>query len=232
MSTRDFIQCFDAPLIFASTSSQCHKEEMVAPVLPARQTNAFEPPPSSMLATHVVHGNGVPDFDRDSFNQLLAEALGSDEHGQPNLGADVAVNHKLIRIIFQVGIEQTLDDNPFHSAVAAGKATSQLKTCLEVLQLAIERSPQVLFVKSQDSGTPGQGPLLYCWLIPRLFPLLNHDGLQDAILQLLNVMLRGDRRCSTTDACGQIWEYLRSVAGGKNLYQKYLSASADMNRPP
>ncbi|KAJ9633386.1 serine/threonine-protein kinase M1 [Knufia peltigerae] len=187
---------------------------MVAPVLPARQTNAFEPPPSSMLATHVVHGNGVPDFDLDSFNQLLAEALGSDEHGQPNLGADVAVNHKLIRIIFQVGIEQTLDENPFQSAVAAGKATSQLKTCLEVLQLAIERSPHVLFVKSQDSGIPGQEALLYTWLIPRLFPLINHDELQDPVLQLFNVMLEGDRKCTTTDAWRQIWEYMRSVAAG------------------
>jgi hypothetical protein len=109
--------------------------------------NGFEPPPSSILATHVVHGNGVPNFDTDHFNQLLAEARGTDEQGQPNLGADPSVNHKLICIVFQIGIEPALDENPFH-ATAIGRGESQLRTCLEVLQIAIDRSPPVIFTKS------------------------------------------------------------------------------------
>jgi hypothetical protein len=168
-----------------------------------------------MLATHVVQVNGVPEFDRDSFNQLLAEALGSDEHGQSNLGADVAVNHKLICIIFQVGIDRVLEENPFQSAALAGKAAPQLRTCLEVLHLAIERSPQVLFVKSEDSDVLGQGSVLYCWLIPRLILLLTYDALRDTVQQVLDAILRGHSKCSKTVSCGQVLGYLLANASGK-----------------
>ncbi|KIW57017.1 hypothetical protein PV05_05622 [Exophiala xenobiotica] len=184
----------------------------MAPVLAVRPTNGFEPPPSSMLATHVVQGNGVPEFDRDSFSQLLAEALGSDEQGRSNLGADVAVNHKLICIIFQVGIDRALEENPFQSAAVAGKAAPQLRTCLEVLQLAIERSPQVLFVKSEDNDVLGQGSVLYCWLIPRLIPLLTYDGLRDTVQQVLDTMLQGDSKFFKANSRGHVLAYLLANA--------------------
>ncbi|KAK5028779.1 serine/threonine-protein kinase M1 [Exophiala sideris] len=186
----------------------------MAPMLAGRETNGFQPPPSSMLVTHVVHGNGVPDFDRDSFNQLLAEALGSDEQGHSNLGADVSVNHKLICIIFQVGIERALEENPFQTAAVAGKADSQLKTCLEVLQLAIERSPQVLFVKSDSQGSDVPGNCaLYTWLIPRLVPLLarGNSGIHDSVLQVFDAMLEADRNCATANPCHAILEYMRAT---------------------
>lgn len=192
----------------------------MAPVLAARQSNGFEPPPSSILATHVVHGRGVPDFDQDNFNQLLAEALGSDEQGNSNLGSDVAVNHKLICIIFQVGIERVLEDNPFQSTAAAGRATSQLKTCLEVLQLAIERSPQVLFVRSDPQGNSlsGQACPLYCWLVPRLLPLVGTcliDETRDAVLEVFNAMLEADRKGAYANSTDSVVEYMRVCVSGK-----------------
>lgn len=208
----------------------------MAPMLAGRETNGFQPPPSSMLVTHVVHGNGVPDFDRDSFNQLLAEALGSDEQGQSNLGNDVSVNHKLICIIFQVGIERALEENPFQAATGAGKADSQLKTCLDVLQLAIERSPQVLFVKSDSPGSDVSGTCaLYSWLIPRLVPLLagsRNTGIHDSVLQVFNAMLESDGKCAVGHLCGAILEYMRATISGKFSYRLNALIAADSPSAP
>ncbi|KIX95534.1 uncharacterized protein Z520_08654 [Fonsecaea multimorphosa CBS 102226] len=191
----------------------------MAPVHAARQTNGFEPPPSSLLATHVVHGNGVTDFDQDNFNQLLAEALGSDDQGQPNLGADVAVNHKLISIVFQIGIEPVLEENPFRSATATGRGDSQFRTCLEVLQVAIERSPQVVYVKSDAQGAPtaGNGPPLCSWLIPTLLPLValaQGNLARDVVLELFSSMVDADRKCTTTYSCDIVLDFLRNCVSG------------------
>ncbi|KIW85501.1 hypothetical protein Z517_00892 [Fonsecaea pedrosoi CBS 271.37] len=191
----------------------------MAPVSTARQSNGLEPPPSSILATHVVHGNGVTDFDQDNFNQLLIEALGTDDQGQPNLGADVAVNHKLICIVFQIGIERVLEDDPFRSSTAAGRGNSQFRTCLEVLQVAIKRSPQVLYVKSDTQGRlfNGNGCALYSWLIPTLLPLgapaqASVDG--DAILDLFGSMVEADRKCTNLYSSDIILDFLRNCVSG------------------
>ncbi|EXJ80858.1 hypothetical protein A1O3_07144 [Capronia epimyces CBS 606.96] len=170
----------------------------MAPAPAARQANGFEPPPSSILATHVVHGQGVPDLDRHHFNQLLTEVLGSDGDGQPSLGDDVSVNHKLICVILQVGIEPALEETPFRTAAASGKADAQLTRCLAVLRVAIERSPQVLYVKSDPPGKDVAGPAcaLYYWLIPRLLPLISscqNVAARDAVLDVFTAMLEADR---------------------------------------
>ena len=182
--------------------------------------NGFEPPPSSILITHVVHGNGVPDFNRDNFNQLLAEALGSDEHGQPNLGADVSVNHKLICIVFQVGIERALEENPFRPAKTAAEGDRQLRTCLEVLQVAIERTPQVIFVTAGRQGTGAFTNTcpLYSWLMPTLLPLVAstqiHD-VRDAVLELFNTMVEADRKCTTSSSSDVVLGVFRAAVSGK-----------------
>lgn len=196
----------------------------MASVPAARQINGFEPPPSSLLATHVVHGNGVPDFDRDNFDQLLNEALGSDEQGHPNLGADVSVNHKLICIVFQVGIERDLEVNPFRTAAAAGKADSQLRTCLEVIQVAVERSPQVVFMTSdhQSQETPKQSCALYFWLIPRLLPLIassQPEEVKNAALDVFQAVLNAEKRCLTSYESHTVLEFIRTCLSGETLCQ-------------
>ncbi|KAG9780233.1 hypothetical protein KCU88_g3816, partial [Aureobasidium melanogenum] len=191
----------------------------MAPAPVERQANGFQPPPSSILATHVVHGEGVPDLDRHHFNQLLTEALGSDEEGQPNLGDDVLVNHKLICIIFQVGIQPALEETPFQTSAAPGKVDAQLRRCLAVLQVAIERSPQVLFVKSDPPGRDVPGPLcpLYYWLIPRLLPLISlcqDVEARDAVLDVFNAMLEVDRNCGTPYLCDNVLDFMRCCVSG------------------
>ncbi|KIV90128.1 hypothetical protein PV10_07469 [Exophiala mesophila] len=187
----------------------------MAPVLTARQSNGFEPPPSSMLATHVVHAHGVPDLDRDNFQQLLTEVLSTDEQGQPNLGTDIAVNHKLICIIFQVGIEPSLAEDPFKPSKGSGRADSQMKSCLEVIKLAIEKSPQVLFVKSDPQGRDKSDDSLplYFWLISHLLPLLasaSSVGVRDDILGLIKSMVTSDRSSSPAQTSEVVLDFVRA----------------------
>ena len=189
----------------------------------AQHLNGFEPPSSSILVTHVVHGNGVPDFDRDNFDQLLAEALGFDEHGQPNLGADVEVNHKLIHIVFQVGIERALEEDPFRAAPAAGRGNSQLRTCLEVLQLAILRSPQVLFVKTdrQGIGAGIKACPLYSWLVPTLLPLVastDAEEVREAVLELFGSMVLANRKCASVSSADIVLGLLRNSITSKSSH--------------
>jgi hypothetical protein len=187
----------------------------------------------------------VHDFDQDSFNQLLAEASGSDDQGQPNLGRDVVVNHKLICIVFQIGIESTLEENPFRAATAARKGKSQLRTCLEVLRIAIERSQQVVFVKSdrQGIGAAAKACSLYSWLIPTLLPLVaseQTDEISDAVLALYDAILDADKNCTPHSSSDVVLSFLRHSVSSEfpqcHIYNPLLTVlgilSVAASRPP
>jgi hypothetical protein len=186
--------------------------------MPAARQNGFEPPPSSILATHVVHSNGVPDFDQDTFNQLLVEALGTDEQGRPNLSDDVDINHKFICIVYEIGIERALENDPFR---ARGKADSHLLTCLEVIQIAIERSPQVVFVSSDRTGADGavRSCLLYSWLVPALLPLLasgQSNEIRDRVLNVYTAVLEADSKSAPGSGSDSILAFLRECITSKH----------------
>jgi serine/threonine-protein kinase ATR len=177
----------------------------------------------------------VHDFDQDSFNQLLAEASGSDDQGQPNLGRDVVVNHKLICIVFQIGIESTLEENPFRAATAARKGKSQLRTCLEVLRVAIERSQQVVFVKSdrQGIGAAAKACSLYSWLIPTLLPLVaseQTDEISDAVLALYDAILDADKNCTPHSSSDVVLSFLRHSVSSEFSAMPYLQPTPNRAR--
>jgi hypothetical protein len=172
----------------------------MAPTNGVRHAIGFEPPPSSILATHVVHGDDSSDLNQASFNQLLEESLGTDENGQPNIGSDVSINHKLICIVIKAGIDPFIRDtkeNPFHSNKALSKDDAQFSCCLDVIRTAIERSPETLFSSSAPEGhtrSKNQTPL-YSWLVPKLLSLLTSstpENARNGILRLLNVVLVAD----------------------------------------
>jgi hypothetical protein len=190
--------------------------------MPTVRHNGCEPPPSSILATHIVHGNGVPGFDRDTFNQLLAEALGTNEHGQPNLSTDVAINHKLICIVYEIGIDQALENDPFR---ARGKADSHMLTCLEVIQIAIERSPQVVFVSSDRAGADGtvRSCLLYSWLLPALLPLLAAEQskeVREGVLDIYTAMLEADSKPAPGSELHSVLAFLRDCITSKHIHSR------------
>jgi hypothetical protein len=135
-----------------------------------RQHGAFDPPPSSILAIRIANQSAVPKLNQASFDQLLAESLGNDENGQPNLGSDVTIILKVVEIVLKAGIEPALvlsNDDPF-SGGPNRAAESQFLSCLEVIRTAIERSPKVLLENTATDG-PGSPTIpLYNLLIPKL----------------------------------------------------------------
>ena len=162
--------------------------------------NGFRPPPSSILATRVGDGDDALEFNEESFNQLLEESLGTDENGQPNLGSDASLNHTLICIITKAGIDpfiQDLRDNPFQSSTALSKTDAQISCCLDVIRTAIERSPQVIFVKSvpENLATGDDQVPLYSWLLSKVLPLLIpavSQSVRDSVLKVVSAILLAD----------------------------------------
>ena len=194
--------------------------------------NGFAPPPSSMLATHVIRGNGAQELNRSDFNQLLDEALGTDDEGNPNIGADSTFNHKLICTVAQAGLEPALgefDDNPFRANSIGSKNAAQIYSCLDVIRLAIDRAPQALFITSQppDNYTPDCELALYVWLIPKLLSLIAHEeehGLWRSALAVVEACLSADGKCDLTADCPSIRLTLEACVKGMSpvVFVKYL----------
>lgn len=184
--------------------------------------NAHQPPPSSMLATHFAPANGnsngkaLPDFDKYSFDLLLEESLGHNDDGEPNLGSDIDTNHLLIYVLFQAGIDRASGrmDNPFN-AHQTGRDDLQVISCLDVIKLAVERSPDVLFVLAPPAGRQsGQDVPLFVWLIPRLLALLTNGEaveINEKVREVLETLLAAESLCSKAGLeCSTVSEFFQA----------------------
>ena len=172
-----------------------------------------QPLPSSLIATHLAPTNGsiYPYFDREDFDLLLKESLGSDEDGQPNLGYDVVVNHKLICVIIKAGLD-TIDfrsDDPFRKD---NEHHDQVQRCLEVIHLVVDKTPDALFIvsRSEDLGPKAENIPLFVWVVPKLLSLLLLDQLESKLIAnhvwpLIGKMLVSQKQCSSSsDLCTSI----------------------------
>lgn len=186
----------------------------MAPVNGAVRSVNAGPPPSSMLAAHVVNGNGPPQLSRDSFAQLLEESLGTDDYGEPNLSRDENVNSKLVVVIVQLGIEPHLrssNSDPFRSKPDLGKNGAELKCCLDVLQLAIDRSPSVLYkpLEGMQDDTNANAQL-FTWLLPKLLSLLSkldQVDLRRSVSNIISATIKVDAIC-LSGSCESILGFL------------------------
>lgn len=135
----------------------------------ASQAPRFQPPPSSILATHVVSTSASPVLTSEEFANLLQEVLGPTETGELNNIVDTETNLKLLNIILLVGVLPFIDFNaegPFKKPFAQGANLEQLKKCLDVLHLAVDRSPQVLFKPTGRNIYPGtESPPIHVLLL-------------------------------------------------------------------
>jgi hypothetical protein len=186
--------------------------------------NARSPP--SILAAHIApaNGNALPDVDPKIFAQLIEECLAYDDGGQPRVGTDVAVNHRLICVIVKVGIDPvSIDqDDPFEAQSRNG---DQVTRCLEVIDIAIQRSPLVLYALS---GTDDLGPEdhmvpLFAWLIPKLLSVIGqgqgeHDPISSKAWSVLSNLVASARTCSINHGdCETVADYIANCASGMNL---------------
>jgi len=185
--------------------------------------NARSPP--SILAAHIApaNGNALPDVDPRIFAQMIEDCLVYDDDGQPRVGTDVAVN-QLICVIVKAGIDSaSIDrDDPFK---AQGRNGDQVMRCLEVIDIAIQRSPLVLYALS---GTDDLGPEdhmvpLFVWLIPKLLSVIcqgqdEHDPISSKAWSVLSNLVTSARTCSISHGdCGTVADYIANCASGMNL---------------
>jgi serine/threonine-protein kinase ATR len=190
-------------------------------------THGRLPPPSSILATHIapINGNALPDVDPKIFAQLIEECLGYDEDSDPRVGTDAAINHRLICVIIKAGIDPaSIDpDDPFKSQ---GRDYDQVARCLDVIDLAIRRSPLVVYALSgpDDLGPEDHNVPLFIWLIPKLLWLLGespneHGSVSSKSWSVLRNLVASSRICSISQGeCEVVPAYIASCASGRDLF--------------
>jgi hypothetical protein len=91
--------------------------------------------------------------------------------------------------------------------------------CLEVIQLVIQRSPQVIAVKSDHrQDDPDWTPPLYTWLFPRLLPLLVSSQpvqVRDGVSAIYDAILHASMKCARSNQSESLLEYFRISLLGK-----------------
>lgn len=194
--------------------------------------HTHDPPPST-IASHLAPVSGLvePQFDRRSFNLLLEEALGCDEDGRPNLGDDVETNVTLIRVIFQAGIEPILQeskDNPFAST-SSGRNSLQLVQCFEVVRLAIEKCPRILYTPRQPGVVDADDSrdFFFEWLLPKVLIFLGASTKASDVGiskcgEIITATLLADVNCSSDQLnSGRVLAFLLAwIKGGFRAPQK------------
>lgn len=180
----------------------------------------FQPPPSSMIETHVINGRGQSNISRDDFANLLQESLGTDDEGRPNLGKDVLVNLKLIDVIARLGIEPLiapLGDDPFRARIDQGKNLSELKCCLDIIDLAFRQTPEIIFRDVDELANVQTGPsAVYAWLLPTLIAIVLQSSnveIHQKCTELLQLCIKGDAGCSVWST-NPVAEYMKDVVSG------------------
>ena len=185
--------------------------------------NSHTAPSSSILAGHFAPTNrgGLPRFDRESFTQLIKESLGHDEDGQSNIGPDAEVNHKLICIIVKAGIDDTEleQDSPFSQP---GRSEELVLRCLQVIGIAIQRSPNVLYARSGpgDLASGDENVPLFLWLLPKLLSLVvhginDHESVSEHATTVLRQTVEAAAQCSSNhEECNTLNVYLDGITSG------------------
>lgn len=181
-----------------------------------------------MLATHVVNRRGRLNISEKDFAELLRESLGQNDKGESNITKDVPTNKMLLNVIMSIGlipIAEAKSDDPFAKQLKQAKFVTQLKDCLDVIYLILEKSPAVLFQdavihrkgvivpsEAQTDNTP-----IYVWLISSLLPIAARSTDTEIVQRCsktLHACLSFDYRCAY-GGCNTLNELLRNVLSGE-----------------
>ncbi|KAG9833559.1 hypothetical protein KCU68_g12060, partial [Aureobasidium melanogenum] len=151
-------------------------------------TDANLPPPSTLAAqlvkNHVDTARGLNQPDTTvTFRQLLQEILSKSSVPE----TDVDVNHKLIKVVVEAGLDVLFQDDPF---AQWDFLVPQAIDSLAVIQSTIQRQPDILFHNASTNSD--QNPHLLLWLFPKLLMLSKHPKgaqLQDSLASLLSSLV-------------------------------------------
>lgn len=164
------------------------------PRAPAHLTNGADnttnnlPPPSTIAAqlvkNHAEFAPGSRQIDNSAtFRQLLQEILNRTSAPEN----DVEVNHKLIHVVVEAGLDVLLQDNPF---AQWDVLLPQAIDSLAVVESTIARQPDILLY--EDSTLIHRQPNLLAWLFPKILSLSSHHKgatLQQGLQNLLKCMM-------------------------------------------
>ncbi|KAG9767193.1 hypothetical protein KCU95_g17617, partial [Aureobasidium melanogenum] len=151
-------------------------------------TDANLPPPSTLAAqlvkNHVDTARGLNQPDTTvTFRQLLQEILSKSSVPE----TDVDVNHKLIKVVVEAGLDVLFQDDPF---AQWDFLIPQAIDSLAVIQSTIQRQPDILFHNASTNSD--QNPHLLLWLFPKLLMLSKHPKgaqLQHSLASLLSSLV-------------------------------------------
>lgn len=194
-------------------------------------SKSAEPP--SAIAAHLAPGLSAdgwrgPQHDQESLAQLLREVLGNQD-GQVNLDTDVNVNHKLICVIAKAGLDISKHDDPFSSN---DQVEQQTLDCLEVVDVAIRKTPEVLHHTSEpdELGQEIVNAPLFTWLLPQLLSLFGtctEGAVRNKVFRVLSNIVVAQSHCShAMHNCGSISQYLQTLATGA-CFLLLLTITAD-----
>lgn len=175
--------------------------------------NGDQIPPPSTLAAQIVEHQKRPNG-HAVFLQLLEEIRASPSA----LEDDVDSNHKLISVILEAGLHAVgADDLVF---TRSDEAVAHAVACLDVIEIAFKRNPDVLFHVALDA--PDQNLPLCIQLLSKLFLLWKYDNFTllreriESLLLCFLVTLQITRR--TQGAAALFFELLETCTNGEVAY--------------
>jgi serine/threonine-protein kinase ATR len=180
----------------------------------AKFINKLGEPASSLIAARLApHATSEASqehgLSRETFSQLRQEILGCEEGGQLNLDGNISDIHNLVCVVVRAGLEPSL--NAPSAAISNEEIQAQILDCLDIVQLAVRRAPQVLYEISdpQILDKDGVHAPLFVWLIPHLLSLIcvwNLENIQEKTYALLSTISRAQFKVS------RLWHSSRSIS--------------------
>lgn len=154
---------------------------------------------AAQLAPHLSQASEQHQFNRETFSQLRKELL-EGRCSQLNLEDSVADVNNLVCIVVKAGLEI---GNRSDNLSITSDVDGQILDCLDIIQAAVEKVPQVLLEPSSNeiSGNEISAPL-YFWLSIRLIDLLCNcnQSLLGRIRTLLSCIVCSQYRLSPSRA--------------------------------
>ncbi|KAJ9219200.1 hypothetical protein DTO169C6_8452 [Paecilomyces variotii] len=123
---------------------------------------------AAQLAPHLSQASQQHQFNRETFSQLRKELL-EGRCSQLNLEDSVTDVNNLVCIVVKAGLE--IGHRNGHLSIASD-VDGQVLDCLDIIQAAVEKVPQVLleFSNNEILGKDISAPL-YFWLVIRMFAI-------------------------------------------------------------
>lgn len=184
-------------------------------------------PASSLLAAQLAprlssQGDQTQHLTRETFSQLRQELVGGKYSLFQLDDSDTDVN-KLICIVLKAGLEPISKDGKQTLEDLDGQALD----CLDIIQAAIEKSPQAL-TQASDPGILGESVCapLYSWLIIYLINLASawdNKNIRDAVYNAISTVTYPQcGKVQSLSSYHSISRFLRACTTGLKLFQAQL----------